>query len=214
MAAKRDRFFFLRLGAILALGAVAIAAAELYRRSKRRRPAPPETQRSGLLLVNDILARIASTDFGKSKRGDLLAQTISSFLRRHGVVFTAEIAPQALYRREAGGQELLYIKVLRLGATFAHQSPEGIAEALYHEAVHARKSHYGGSSMEEECDGYAAGLAAGAAIAGRDLPEVLAIDGQPVAAFVARTYPELTRCPTYQPVGQSREWLMRTTGLH
>jgi len=213
MPAGPDRRFFLRLGALLVLGILAIVGAQVYRRSMRRKPPSPEVQQEGLRLVRDILARVGATPFGASQRGVLLTRTIESFLRRGRVVFTAELAPQALYRREAGGYEELYVKVLRVGRQFAHQPAEQIAEGIFHEAVHARKSRAGGSSIDEECDGYAAGLCAGAAVAGRSVPDVLPLDGRPVAEFVRQAYPDLSRDPAYQPVGESREWLVRRTGL-
>jgi len=213
MGARRDRFFFLRLGLILAFGAAAIVGAERYRRAQRPKPAPPDVQRQGLELLDGLLARIGKTDFGQSARGVLLTETLADFLRRGRLVFTAGISAQALYRQELFGSEILYVKVLRMGDRLVHQPPEGIAEGVYHEAVHARQSSYGGSSIEEECDGYAAGLAAGAAATGAKLPDLLTLDGVPVARFVVKAYPGLGRRLGYQPVGESPEWLFRRTGL-
>ena len=213
MARKRGKWFFIRLGAIVVVGAVAIALASLYRRSRRPKAAPDAVQRAGLKMVAEVLERIGTTDFGRSKRGQLLAETVRGFVRRGRVVFTAEIAAQALYRRELDGYQVLYVQVQRLGGRFAHQPREGVAEGLFHEAVHARQRHRGGASIDEECDGYAAGLCAGAAVEGRTPPELLTLDGVPVATFVARAYPNLSRDPDYQPIGESRQWLLKRTGL-
>ena len=209
---KRDRLFAVRLAAILVVGAVCITAAALYRRSLRPKGVPSEVQQQGLRLVEEILARIGGTEFGESECGRLLTETVSGFLRRKRVVFTADIASQALYRREADGFEALYVKVFVLSGKPVHQSAEYVAEGLFHEAVHARSAR-DGASIEEECDGYAAGLTAGAIVAGRKLPEVLTLDGAPVAQFVLNAYAALPRNPAYQPVGESREWLLQRTGL-
>ena len=213
MAKRRGKFPFVRLGVIVAVGAICITGAEIYRRSRRPAPAPADVQSRGLQLVGEILSRIGSTQFGRSRRGALLTEAISGLVRRDRVVFTADITQQALYRRELGGYEVLYVKVLRLSGRFVQQTTEEIAEGLYHEAVHARQSGNGESSIEEECDGYAAGLCAGAALAGRTLPDVLTLSGEPVAQFVAKAYPDLPRRPAYQPVGESRDWLIRRTSL-
>ena len=209
---RLDRRFVLRLAAILVAGAVCIAAAALYRQSLRPKAVPADVQRQGLELVETILARVGDTQFGRSERGRLLAETIRDFARRGRLVFTAELDTQALYRREADGYEALYVKVLRLSGKPVHQSPQWVAEGLFHEAVHAR-SPRNAMSIDEECDGFAAGLAAGALIDGSDVPDLLTIEGRPVADFVRRAYPDLPRNPAYQPVGQSREWLKATTGL-
>lgn len=212
MRARCDKCFLIRLAAILTLGAIAIVAVALYRRSQRLQAAPADVQRQGLALVEDIVARIAATECGRSRRGRLLCDTVAELVARRRVVFSGDIASQALYRDEAGGGTL-YVKVLRLGGRLVHQTPEEIAEGLFHEAVHARQSQHGESSVEEECDGYAAGLCAGAAVAGRTLPDVLTIEAATVAEFVRAAYPGLPRRPDYQPVGESREWLVRRTGL-
>lgn len=211
--AKEDRFFFLRLAVILAVGAAAIIVAAFLRRPAGRwTPAPETVQQAGRKLVSEVLASVGTTEFGRSQRGRRLAKTIGDFLRRGRLVFTDEIASQALFRREPGGEEFLYVRVLRLGGRLEHQTTEQVAEGLFHEAVHACDAT-DESSIEEECDGFAAGLCAGAAVTGRTPPELLRIEGQSVAEFVLQQYPDLPRGASYQPVGQSREWLSRRTGL-
>jgi hypothetical protein len=209
---KTDRFFWLRLSLLLALGAGAILAAALYTRGGRREPAPEAVQREGLRLVEDILERVADTEFGRSERGRRLAEAIRTFLRQGRVVFTAEIPSQALYRREPNGEQFLYVRVLRLGGRLVQQTREEVAEGLFHEAVHACCAEVP-TSIEEECDGFAAGLCGAAADRGRPPPELLTIEGQSVAEFVLQQYPALPRRPDYEPVGESRAWLIRRTGL-
>jgi hypothetical protein len=201
----------LRLGILLAVGAVAITAAAFLPRSGRRSPAPEAVQREGLRLVDDILARVGATPFGRAERGRLLAETVRGFVQRGRLVFTTGIQSQALCRREAG-DGFLYVRVLLLGERLAHQTKEEIAEGLFHEAVHARDAS-DESSVEEECDGFAAGLCAGAAVLGRSAPDLLTLEGQPVAEFVVGQYLGLPRSARYVPVGESREWLFRRTGL-
>ena len=201
----------LRLGILLAAGAVAIGLAALLPRSGRRTAAPEAVQIAGLRQVDDILARIGATPFGRSERGRLLGETVRGFLRRGRLVFATDLQSQALYRREAG-DGFLYVRVLSLGGRLVHQTREEIAEGLFHEAVHARDAS-DESSAEEECDGFAAGLCAGAAVLGRSVPDLLTIEGRSVAEFVVREYPNLPRSGHYQPVGEDREWLFRRTGL-
>ncbi len=211
MAARR--FPWLRLAAILVAGGACILAADWYRRSLRPVPAPAEVQAQGIELVRGILANVAGTGFGQSQRGKALSDTISRFIERGRLVFTADIASQALYRREFLGYEALYVKALAIGGGLVQQDLELIAEGIFHEAVHAARGGSESASIEEECDGFAAGLAAGAAVTGHFLPDVMLIDGQPVAVFVQKVYPANPRRPDYQPVGETREWLARRTGL-
>ncbi len=202
-----------RLAVILIIGVGCLFAAYRYRTSRRPRPVPPDVQREGLKIVEDILQKVATTDFGRSRRGRMLAAKIREFIERGRLIFTPDISWQAGYRRESFGYEALYVKTLRIGGRMLHQEAELIAEGIFHEAVHAMRGGSGRASIEEECDGFAAGLAAGAAVTGARLPEVLLIDGEPLARFVLRSYPNLPRNPDYQPVGQSRQWLLRRTGL-
>jgi hypothetical protein len=187
------------LALILIAGAIGIFFAQQYRESLRPKPAPDDIQRQGIEIVRGILAKIQTTPFGQSQRGQLLATQIESFLRRGSLLFSADISSQALYRREPLGFEALYVKLFRLASRWVHQDPELIAEGIFHEAVHALKSAYGGSSIEEECDGFAAGLAAGAAVTGKTLPEALTLDGMPAAEFVRRAYPTAPAAPTTSP---------------
>lgn len=210
--AKR-RASWVRLVVILAIGAGCLFAAYRFRASRRPKAVPPDVQREGLKLVEDILQKVATTDFGRSRRGSVLAAKIREFIERDRLIFTPDISWQAGFRRESFGYEALYVKALRIGGRMFHQEPELIAEGIFHEAIHAIRGRGGRASIEEECDGFAAGLAAGAAVTGAKLPEVLLIDGEPVARFVLSSYPGNPRNPDYRPVGQTREWLLRRTGL-
>ncbi|MBL7223422.1 MAG: hypothetical protein ISS72_06200 [Candidatus Brocadiae bacterium] len=149
--AKHDRFLFVRLGAILALGGLAIALAALHTRARgRREPAPDAVQQAGMRLVDEVLATVGASEFGRSRRGTLLAAKVREFIRRHRLVFTAVLRSQALYRREAGGEDFLYVCVMPLGKRLVHLTKEQIAEALFHECVHASDAS-DESSIEEEC---------------------------------------------------------------
>ena len=207
------KFSRLRLAIILVVGGACIFAADWYRRSKRPAPAPADVQRQGIELVKGILAKVAATDFGQSARGQMLADTLARFMARDRLIFTAAIAPQALYRREFLGYDALYVKAMEIGGRLVLRDDEIMAEGVFHEAVHAIRGGSERASIEEECDGFAAGLAAGAAVTGLPLPEVLLIDGKPVADFVQKAYPTNPRSPAYQPVGETRDWLRRRTGL-
>ena len=106
----------------------------------------------------------------------------------------------------------MYVRVTR-GSTnkYVHQTDEGIAESIFHEAVHALRQG-NGNSIEEECDGFIAGLTAAAALRGDPL-EPITLNGKPVSHDVTRMYGELARDVYYIPVGATREWLMRVSGL-
>lgn len=201
-----------RLAVIVAVGGACIAGAAWYRRSLRPKPVPPEVQAEGEARVRDLLADVAETEFGKSQRGTLLSGAIERLMRQGKLVFTTERRAQALYRREWGGYEILYVRAMCHRGIYKHLDPEDMAEAIFHEAVHVLE---GGNSqsIDEECDGFAAGLCAGAAVTGRAAPEQLKLSGLPVAEFVTRGYPDLTRNPSYAPVGELREWLATRTGL-
>jgi hypothetical protein len=207
-----DRKAAVRLIVILSVGAVAVGAVARYRRSLRPKAAPDAVQRAGREHVDAILARIEASPFGQSERGRLLTATIRDFAERGRLVFTADIPYQALYRRELGGYAALYVKVLRVSRALEHQSLELTAEGIYHEAVHAR-SPYGKTTIEEECDGYVAGLTAGAIAAGRPVPARLTLDGMSVGQFVLGMYKGLPRRSDYQPMGESPEWLRERAGL-
>lgn len=209
----RRRFSPVRLTILLAVGAVCMVAAAWYRRSQRPAPAPPGVQQQGVEQVQAILAKVAGTDFGRSRRGQILADTIARFIARGRLVFTADIGPQALYRREVLGYEALYVKAMVIGGRLVLRNDEIMAEGVFHEAVHAARGGSEGASIEEECDGFAAGLCAAAAVTGTPMPDLLLLEGRPVAEFVLRAYPTNPRRPDYQPVGESPEWLRRRTGL-
>jgi len=210
--AKR-RFSPVRLAIIIAAGAICMVAVNEYRRSQRPAPAPPDVQQKGVEQVQAILAKVAGTDFGQSRRGQILSDTIARFIARGSLVFTADIGPQALYRRELLGHEALYVKAMVIGGRLVLRDDEILAEGVFHEAVHAARGGNAAASIEEECDGFAAGLCAAAAVTGTALPDLLLLEGRPVAEFVKRVYPTNPRCPSYQPVGESTEWLRRRTGL-
>lgn len=201
-----------RMAVVVAVGGACIAGAAWYRNSLRRKPVPPEVQAEGEALIRGILADIAAEDFGKSERGVLLSGAIERLMQQRKLVFTTDRGAQAVYRREWGGNEVLYVRVMCHSGNYKHLDREDIAEAIFHEAVHAIE---GGKaqSIDEECDAFAAGLCAGAAITGRPAPELLRLSGLPVADFVTRAYPDVERDPSYVPVGETREWLTRRTGL-
>jgi hypothetical protein len=213
MASRSRKALMWRLAVIVAVGGACIAGAAWYRRSLRRKPVPPEVQADGEDRIRDLLAEIAETEFGKSKRGTLLSAAIERLMRQGKLVFTTEVDAQAIYRREWGGNETLYVRTMYIRDTYQHLDREDTAEAMFHEAVHAIE---GGKtqSIDEECDAFAAGLCAGAAATGKAVPDVLRLSGLPVAEFVVRRYPHLERNAAYVPVGATRDWLKERTGLN
>ena len=200
------------MGVIVAVGAAAIAGAWIYRRSQEPAVASAEVQREGLAKVRRILVRVSASPFGRSRRGGALTRAVRELLAADRIVFTAQITAQGKYVDSRIGSGTMYVRVFRLREdVFMHQQDDGIAEAIYHEAVHVLRP--GSTCIEEECDGYAAGLVAGAAMRGETPPEILRHDGVSVAQFVLRAYRDLPRNAGYQPVERDREWLARRTGL-
>jgi hypothetical protein len=213
MVARTRKALMWRLTAIVAVGGACIAGAAWYRRSLRRKPVPPAVQAEGEARLRDLLSDIAETDFGKSERGILLSGAIKRLMRQGKIVFTTEMDAQAIYRREWGGGEILYVRTLHIRTSYQHLDREDTAEASFHEAVHAIEGGKS-SSIDEECDAFAAGLCAGAAATGKAVPDVLRLSGLPVAEFVVRRYPHLERNAAYVPVGATRDWLKERTGLN
>jgi len=201
-----------RLTGIILLGTLAAIGIDYYRRSKRPHPAPLAEQEKGCAKIREILKRIEESEFGRSPRGRLLCQKIPALMDAGDIVFTHELRTMGLFRTEFLGPKCLYLKVYRNSDTeYAHLADDLLAGALFHETVHALRP--GGSSIEEECDGYAAGLTASAIVAREEMPIPLGIDGKPVAEYVLKQYPDRPRDPAYQPVGLSRESLYQQTGL-
>ena len=201
-----------RLGTILLVGLIAGICVEFYRRSRRPEPAPAEVQQQGLRLISRIVDRIEPTEFGQSGRGRLLVRKIRRMMAEGTIVLTHEIKPVGLYRTETFGPQTMYVKVLRSSSgIFTHVTEDQIAGAVFHEAVHAIKG--GDSSIEEECDGYAAGLVASHLILGEETPVPLLIDGKPAAIYVRSQYSGLGHQPDYVPVGETPQWLSRMVGL-
>lgn len=201
-----------RLAIILLIGFALGTCIELLRRSKRPAPAPSAIQKEGYQRIEGIVARVEPTEFGQSGRGQRILKQIRKMVREGTIVFTHEIKPVGLYRTETFGSRTMYVKVLRNSARLYSQVPEDqIAGAIFHEAIHAIQG--GESSIEEECDGYAAGLVAMHIILEEEIPRPLLIDGKPAAFFVRQQYPELGHDPSYAPVGESRGWLVDMVGL-
>jgi hypothetical protein len=212
MASRTRKAVLWRLVVVVAVGGACIAGAAWYRKSLRRKPVPPDVQADGEARIQALLADIAETQFGKSERGVLLSGAIGRLMRQGKVAFTTDRRAQAVYRREWGGSEVLYVRAMCHSGNYKHLDRDDMAEAIFHEAVHAME---GGKSesIDEECDAFAAGLCAGAAVTGKAVHDILRLSGLPVAEFVVRGYPKLERNPTYVPVGETQDWLKERTGL-
>jgi hypothetical protein len=108
----------------------------------------------------------------------------------------------------------VFLRVIEMkDGRYLHQLRWQIAESLFHEALHSVKGGLSGACFEEECDAFTAGLSAESASNGVVSPEIFTIDGKSVAEFVAASYPKARRDRGYTPVGASREWLCRRTGM-
>jgi len=201
-----------RLGLILLVGALAIVAAAVHRSSLRPGPVPPEVAERGLADVRAVIDIVRGSEFGKSERGSTLTDEIERFLDDDRIVFTADIAGEALYRKEFGSAPVLYIGVY--GAVRGYLLPDRgeIAQRLYHEALHSVKgaAH---KSLEEECDAFCAAEEARAAVDGRPPAFPLRRDGRPLWEWVAAAYRDVKSNPSYVPVGQTPEDLAEKAGI-
>lgn len=201
------------MACILGVGILLILGAEILRRSRRPEPAPETVQVEGYARLNAILTRVRTSPFGQSERGQRLTACIADYMARDAVIFTADIWWQALFRKEVFSPAVIYTRCYMLPSeTFVFQTEDTMAESVYHEAVHALSVRTP-ASIEEECDGFAAGLQAAAALTSEVLPEVLLLDGMSLAELVARRYRGKTRDPDYEPVGLEIGGLLQIVGL-
>ena len=200
---------------MIVLGILCIVAALMYRRSLRPEPAPAHVQDAGKSIIRSELVKMAQTEFGRSERGQLLTAEVSSLLEQNRIIFSATMGgPRGFYWRELIGPKIVFIRVLELNhGHYLHQLPGQISEALFHEAVHSRKGSFHGTSIEEECDAFAAGLCAETASRGVIPSQTLTMDGIPLAEFVIKSYPKSPRNTDYAPVGKSLQWLNDRAGL-
>ena len=203
-----------RVGAICLAGLAWLAVIVVYQRSYRLMPAPMEIQDSGRQIIGQELAALELSDFGGTERGRLIIAEVRQLLARNQIQFAPMSETRGLTWDPILGGRIVYIKVIEMAkGRFLHQRPQGIMEALVHESVHAIRKTRWRVSVDEECDCFAAGIEVGHIVAGVRPPVLLEVDGQPVATFVMNNYPTLRRSADYSPVGQSREWLARRTGL-
>jgi hypothetical protein len=204
-----------RIMSLLCLLIVCLVAAIGLHVARRPAAAPPDIQESGRAIILIELTTLSQTDFGRSGRGRLLVAEVEYLLRHNRIVFSAQLkGKRGLSWSEWWGPKTIFIRILEVNeGRYIHQMPSQIVECLFHEALHSIKGRFHGTSIEEECDAFAAGLCAEAASKGIEPPDILRIDGKPVAEFVAASYPEAPRKRDYRPVGESLEWLMKRTGL-
>jgi len=206
---------FRRKAVLLAIGALLITSALLWRDRQLPPPAPADVQASGRAMVEAELQRLAASPFGQSARGCILIGEIRELLVHERIVFSAGLGgPRGLTVRRWLGPSLLYLKVIEVNeTTWLHQLDWQLVESLCHEALHFARGGLGKACLEEECDAFVAGLQAEATVKGLVPAVPLTVDGVRVAAFVRRSYPGLASRPDYAPVGETPEWLRQQAGL-
>lgn len=204
---------FRRIASICFAGLAWLTAIVSYQHAHRLKPAPDDIQISGRVIIEQGLATLGTSPFAHTKRGMLITTEIQRLLEGDHIVFAAMQATRGLTWDPMLGRQTIYIKVIPLAnGNVLHQRLEGLMEALVHEAVHCIKHTWGRISIEEECDCFAAGVEVAHIIAGERPPELLRVDGYPIATFVLKSYPKAKRSPRYKPVGESRSWLSTRTG--
>ena len=196
-----------RVAVYLVLAIVLFGVAELCFWLAEPRAALVSAQHEGRALAGDLLATLESTDFGQSRRGRELIAVLRDALARGSVIFATDLDGPGHFRDVRGG--VVYVD----GSLLRGDGPardRGLVKVLFDEAVHALRT--GGTSIEEECDGCAAGMVAVDAIEGKATAELIEVDGRPLVDFVRARYADLGEDSSYLPVGETRSWLLRRTG--
>ncbi len=177
--------------------------------------APQAVQDEGRTFAQVTLERLLPTPFGRSTRGQALIHTARETLNEKRVFFSAALGgPRGQSIVRLFGRRRIYLKVIQVNdEVYLHQRDWQLAEALIHESVHARVGGIRTASFEEECDAFAAGLQAEAAIRKVTPTTPLTIDRLPIAEFIRRQYPRIKSRPDYQPVAITREELGRLAGF-
>ncbi len=214
-ARKKWRKLAARICLLLAFGSTGIMVALEYRASRRPHAAPVSVQVSGHKIIKDELSGLANTAFGQSERGKILSERALLFLDQGRIVFSDQLgSARGLTWNEVLGQSAIYIKVMAMNNdAYLHQTHGQIMEVLFHETVHSFSRKDKRTSLDEECDAFAAGLCVMLAVEGKEEPELLMLDGVPLSDFIAKNYPDIGRSRDYQPVSQTRDWLSRRTGV-
>jgi len=204
-----------RIVLLLAVGAA--VGLWLIGQSARRLPprVPDATQQKGIERLNDILARIAATPFGRSARGQELRTELETLIASGQLLFVTNLGAEGKYMEVPFGTDVLCIDVFRFGRDDATEcvlpNDDQIARAAFHEAVHSLRTD--GHCIDEECDGMVAAFQADAALTGKTLPTPVLADDQPIAQYVTEHYTDLERDAGYRPVGLSREEFDRLAGF-
>jgi len=203
---KVTRRWAARVVALLVLGVALVALALWFRGSRRPTPAPEHVQLAGIEEVHKVLEIVRLSPFGGSERGQTLLATIDRMLARRHIIFTNEVDHSGWTLRGKSGDVRIYLKVL-VGdsGVFHHQDTTAIADALFHEAVHATQR--GVVCIEEEWDAFDAGLSAAAAVRGVPLRLPLQYADRAVADYVAEAYSHLPGKADYRPVGMTLDRL-------
>jgi hypothetical protein len=172
-------------------------------------------QTAGKAIIRAELAKLGHSDFAGTERGRLLIAEVESLLAHNRIVFSAQLkGHRGLSWSDWWGPTIIFIRIIEVNDNkYIHQLPSQITESLFHETLHALRARFHRTSIEEECDAFVAGLCAEAASKGIHPPELLTVDGKPLAEFVMASYPDARRDPGYQPLGVSMDWLRKRTGL-
>jgi hypothetical protein len=172
-------------------------------------------QTTGKAIIRAELAKLGHSDFAGTERGRLLIAEVESLLGHNCIIFSAQLkGHRGLSWADWWGPRIVFIRIIEVNDNkYIHQLPSQITESLFHEALHALRGKFHRTSVEEECDAFAAGLCAEAASKGIHPPDLLTVDGKPLAEFVMTSYPGARRDPGYQPLGESTDWLRARTGL-
>lgn len=201
-----------RLAVLVALAAVAIAAASVYRRSLRPKTVPPDVAAKGLAEARRVVDLVRRSEFGRGERGRALSVQAASFLEGGRLMFSTELRTEALYRKEPGAAPVLYIGVFGCPRGFVLPGRGELAERIYHEALHAVK-RADRKTYEEECDAYCAAEEARSAVEGRSPSFPVERDGEVLWLWVTSTYVHARSDPEYAPVGQTLRELARKAGI-
>ncbi len=201
-----------RVAVLLVCGAALVCIGFGVRASRRPKELPATDSKTGLAAVEVVINQVATSDFGRTPRGDQLTRRARELLRSGRIRFTDALGVDALYQKERITGGILYIVVERVPRGFLWPATDELARRLYHETLHSVVETRV-ASQEEECDGFCAAEEAAAAVENRAPQYPVTRDGERIWEWVQTTYSKLPSDPTYQPVGYSLAELAARTGI-
>ncbi len=199
------------MGVLLGTGILLVCCAVSYRNSRR----PPELSGEwvgiGGRKISEVLKSVSNSKFGASERGARLTTAATALMAKGLLRFSPNLEQEALYRKEYGGDPVLYLSVYCHKDQVLWPAPEELAERIYHETLHAVVGSKK-KSKEEESDAFCAAEEAAAAAVKRPARYPVMRDGVKIWDWVQDAYPQCPADDTYVPVGYTLKQLSARIG--